>query len=68
MIDAPALRVTDLIASPGFVPLLAETQLSADRRHFFRSELLPHPPVTHLRLNIFPDGGVSRLRAWGMRE
>ncbi len=22
-------------------------------------------PVTHLRLNIFPDGGVSRLRVFG---
>jgi allantoicase len=22
-------------------------------------------PVTHVRLNIFPDGGVARLRAWG---
>ena len=25
-------------------------------------------PATHLRLNIFPDGGVSRLRAWGRRH
>jgi len=22
-------------------------------------------PVTHVRLNIFPDGGVSRLRLFG---
>ncbi|HKR47404.1 MAG TPA: hypothetical protein VJU59_48385, partial [Paraburkholderia sp.] len=22
-------------------------------------------PVTHVRFNIFPDGGVSRLRLWG---
>ena len=22
-------------------------------------------PVTHVRLNIIPDGGVSRLRLWG---
>ncbi|MFN5491733.1 MAG: hypothetical protein ACK485_04175, partial [Burkholderiales bacterium] len=21
--------------------------------------------VTHVRLNIFPDGGVSRIRLWG---
>ena len=68
IIDAPDARITDLVASRGFVPLLAETKLSADHRHFFGSELLPHPPGTHLRLNIFPDGGVSRLRAWGTRE
>lgn len=23
-------------------------------------------PVTHVRLHIFPDGGVSRLRLWGL--
>jgi len=68
LIDAPDARITDLIASRAFVPLLAETKLSAHRRHFFGSELLPHPAATHLRLNIFPDGGVSRLRAWGTRE
>ena len=68
VIDAPDARITDLIASRAFVPLLAETTLSADRRHFFGSELLPHPPATHLRLHIFPDGGVSRLRAWGTLE
>src|SRR5213079_2891479 len=22
--------------------------------------------TTHLRLSVFPDGGVARLRAWGM--
>ena len=22
-------------------------------------------PITHIRFNIFPDGGVSRLRLWG---
>lgn len=68
VIDAPGARITDLIAGRDFLPLLAETKLSADRRHFFRDELVSHPPVTHLRLNIFPDGGVSRLRAWGTRE
>jgi allantoicase len=68
VIDAPGHRITDLIASAGFVPLLAETKLAAHQRHFFRSELLAHPPATHLRLNIFPDGGISRLRAWGIPE
>jgi allantoicase len=34
-----------------------------DTRHWFR--VPPHAPVTHLRLNIFPDGGVSRIRVIG---
>jgi len=67
LIDAPGARITDLIASTAFVPLLPETKLSADTRHFFAGELQAHAPATHLRLNIYPDGGVSRLRAWGER-
>jgi allantoicase len=48
---------------------LHETELSADHRHFFPVSP-PLPGVaSHLRLNIFPDGGVSRLRVWGaLRE
>jgi len=32
----------------------------------FIDELTPNGPVTHLRLNVFPDGGVSRLRVFGV--
>lgn len=46
-------------------PLLERQKLSADHEHFFEGEILPHDKVSHLRLDIFPDGGVSRLRAWG---
>jgi allantoicase len=62
-IDAPGARPTDLIASPAWVPLVPETKLAADTRQFFH--LNGSTPVTHLRLSIFPDGGVSRLRVWG---
>ena len=67
-IDAPGARASDLVASDAWRPLLAETRLSADTRHFYGSELLAGAPVTHLRLRIFPDGGVSRLRVWGVRD
>jgi allantoicase len=33
--------------------------------HPFETELASLGPVTHVRFNIFPDGGVSRLRLWG---
>ncbi len=46
-------------------PVLGETQLQADHRHPFDRQLQNRGPFSHLRLNIFPDGGVSRLRAWG---
>ena len=69
VIDAPGARATtELIESSDWQALLPETKLSADTRHFFASELLSHAPATHLRLRIFPDGGVSRLRVWGTKS
>jgi allantoicase len=45
--------------------LLPRTKLQAHTRHFFIDELLSSGPFTHLRMNVYPDGGVSRLRVWG---
>ena len=42
--------------------LLPRTQLDADAEHRFSEEIVGLGPVTHVRLNIYPDGGVSRLR------
>ncbi len=47
-------------------PLLARTKLQAHTRHFYSKELDNRGPFTHLRLRIFPDGGVSRLRVHGV--
>jgi len=44
--------------------LLPDTKLKADHRHVLKN--LQHPGVvTHVRFQIFPDGGVSRLRLFG---
>jgi allantoicase len=48
--------------------ILKKTKLQAHTRHFFEKELLSGGPFTHVRLNIFPDGGVSRLRVFGFIE
>ena len=45
--------------------LLPRMKLQAHTRHYFIDELVSGGPYTHLRLNVFPDGGVSRLRVWG---
>lgn len=50
-----------------WLEILPETKLEAHKRHFFSTELIDVGPVTHVRLNIYPDGGVSRLRLWGTR-
>lgn len=45
--------------------LLPEQKLQMDHQHYFTSEIAKHEPVTHVRFNIHPDGGVSRLRLRG---
>ncbi len=42
--------------------LLAKTELRPHALHRFESELRATGKSTHARLNIYPDGGVSRLR------
>ena len=45
--------------------LLPATRLTADAVHEFTKELRNIGPVDHLRVDMIPDGGISRLRAWG---
>ncbi|PZA16493.1 allantoicase [Parazoarcus communis] len=45
--------------------LLPEQNLQMDAIHTFTDQLAQLGPITHVRFNIFPDGGVSRLRLWG---
>jgi allantoicase len=48
-----------------WTPVLAPTALHADSPHAFERELTPGVVATHVRLNIFPDGGISRFRVFG---
>ncbi|MET8541995.1 allantoicase [Kitasatospora sp. NPDC004799] len=43
--------------------LLPRTRLQPDTRHRFR--LAAGRPVTHVRVNVYPDGGLARLRLTG---
>ena len=45
--------------------LLPESKLQMDQQHYFEKELATLGPVSHVRLSIYPDGGVSRLRLVG---
>jgi allantoicase len=45
--------------------LLPEQKLAADTIHVFREQNLSLGPIRYVRLNIIPDGGVSRLRLVG---
>jgi allantoicase len=47
----------------GGVELLPRTRLQPDTRHRF--VLAGAPEVERVRLDVFPDGGMARLRLWG---
>ena len=49
--------------STAWTPILAETTLKPDARHPLR--VVHQGRATHIRFNIFPDGGVARLRVFG---
>ncbi len=51
--------------SAGWPVLLPEVKLKADAEYRFDLTSTESAPVRFVRLNIFPDGGVSRLRLWG---
>ncbi len=69
--EAASLQVMDaaadvtsevLSADRGWRDLLPNVRLLPDTPHRFR---VRGTPATHVRLNIFPDGGVARLRLYG---
>jgi allantoicase len=68
--NAPAeVSVTGIDASTASLdddtawrPVLPRTRLQPDTAHRFR---VVTEPVTHLRLDVFPDGGTGRFRAYG---
>ena len=46
--------------------LMPKQKLQMDKKHYFDSSHFHHQkPITHVRINIFPDGGVSRLQMFG---
>jgi len=49
-----------------WIPLVARVSLSPDTVHVFEREVCPIGDVTHVRFNIYPDGGVGRLRLFGL--
>ena len=45
--------------------LLPSQKLEMNQEHSFKEELERLGAVTHVRVNIFPDGGISRVRLFG---
>ena len=64
--DSPEALAEDLVTGKvRWTEILPAAKLEADAVRVFESELKPGGAVTHVRLNIYPDGGISRLRVFG---
>jgi allantoicase len=64
-IDAVRLEDGQLLDAAAWRELLPRTPLQPHARHAFEEELRSVGEATHARLNIFPDGGIARLRLYG---
>jgi allantoicase len=63
---APAADETIVCQSMFWKDQMTPQQAYADHIHRFEGAVLAAlGPVTHVRLNMHPDGGISRFRAWG---
>ncbi len=62
-LEAAVFESDDLATadSSGWQILLPDTKLKMDQQHYFEA-LEAIGKVSHIRMSIFPDGGVSRLR------
>jgi allantoicase len=56
-------RVADPADPAAWTELLARTRLLPDTRHRFRLD--DGPEATHVRLDVYPDGGMARVRLHG---
>lgn len=66
--DLEAVRAADADSpiEEGWIPLVDRVALMPHTRHVFEREVRAIGEVTHVRLNIYPDGGVGRLRLYGV--
>jgi len=66
--SAPDATTEQLRDDETWSPLLGTTKLQPHSRHYFQDELEANKLVTHVRLQIMPDGGIARFRVWGRSE
>ena len=55
-----------LIPQSMFWPFLLQAQpMQMDYIHSYINEIIQHESISHIRVNMIPDGGISRIRLWG---
>ena len=45
--------------------LMKKTSLTANKTHVFKNKLMKNDKINFIKINIFPDGGISRFRIFG---
>ena len=63
----PTLKNSKLIvkSSIKWKYLLKNLKLSANKTHIFKNLTMKKNKINHIKINIFPDGGISRFRVYG---
>ena len=54
-----------LANSQNWKTFLEKTKLKPHKKHLFKSKINKKNKINCLKINIFPDGGISRIRAFG---
>jgi len=65
MLEGCVSNNKDNLDQVSWTTILNKSKLKADSEHIFDKEIINHGPYTHVKLSIFPDGGISRLRLLG---
>src|SRR5687768_11361992 len=58
-------KTADAGGAGPWTTILPKTALAGDSHNYFPIADFKSRPWTHVRLNIYPDGGVARLRVYG---
>ncbi|MEX2691675.1 allantoicase [Rhizobium mongolense] len=62
------LSEADTAASENWQPILTRTKLQMDHIHEYGADAIANiGPVTHVRIAMHPDGGIMRLRLFGVK-
>jgi len=48
--------------------LLNKVKLHAHKKHNFKNMTMKNKKINYIKINIFPDGGISRIRAFGRAD
>jgi len=60
-----AYLINDVVDEMVWKTILPNQKLDAHTEHHYEKEITNKEIITHVKLSICPDGGISRLRLWG---